>query len=122
MTSFYRPITPILDFYYMSNGSTFNIFNFDFYHFNHDLVSTTESEMQSKKKNPDLTEKISWLSFSVILNKAPLRLITKATETSVNSRKRTKFKKPESNIFDKTLVIVPDNKVAYVPNNKNNDV
>ena len=53
------------------------------YCFNHDLVSTTYSELQSKKNIPDLIEKTSWLSNSEILHKAPPRLITKATGTSL---------------------------------------
>ena len=36
------------------------------YHITHDLVSTTYSELQSKKNIPDLIEKISWLSNSEI--------------------------------------------------------
>ena len=44
----------------------------------------------------DLKEKISRLSISEILHKAPPRLITKATETSLNGRKRPN-KKSENN-------------------------
>ena len=57
-------------------------------HFNHDLVSTTYSELQSKKNIPDLIDKISWLSNSEILHKAPPRLITTATETSLTGPKK----------------------------------
>ena len=52
--------------------------------FNHDLVSTTYSELQSKKNIPDLIEKIS----SEILHKAPTRMITKATETFLTGPKK----------------------------------
>ena len=62
----------------------FNIL-FISYCFNHELVSTTYSELQSKKNIPDLIEKIS---NSEILHKAPPRLITKATETSLTGPKQ----------------------------------
>ena len=53
-----------------------------------DLGITTYSELQSKKNIPDLIEKISWLSNSEILHKAPPRLITKDTETSLTGPKK----------------------------------
>ena len=61
---------------------------FNSYYFNHDLVSTTYPELQSKKNIPDLIEKISWLCNSEILHKAPPRLITKATETPLTGPKK----------------------------------
>ena len=63
---------------------------FNSHYFNHDLASTTYSELQSKRNIPDLIEKILVMlaSISEFLHKAPPRLITKATETSLTGPKK----------------------------------
>ena len=100
---------------------------FSSYHFNHDLVSTTYAELQSKKNIPDLMEKISWLSISEILHKAPPRLITKATETSLTGPKKpnNKIREQQPSWYvairqimkygwyrNRWLIIFPDNNVT----------